>query len=45
MKKLLYTILFALTLATSISACTEELVTPAEQAPGGGGFEDPKGPK
>lgn len=47
MKKLLYIILFALTTATSFTACTEEEVTPStEMENGGGQGSDPKdGPK
>lgn len=44
MKKLIYVALFALTLATTFTACTEENVKPktSEGGTGGGGI-DPKG--
>ncbi len=44
MKKFLYTLLFAFTLATTFSACTEENVAPKTNEGGGiGTGTDPKG--
>jgi hypothetical protein len=44
MKKLLYIILLALSASATITACTEEEVTPTElsKRSGGGGISDPK---
>ena len=43
MKKILYILFFALTLATSFTACTEENVAPKTSEGGGnGGGLDPK---
>jgi hypothetical protein len=44
MKKFLYSLLFAVTLAASFSACTDENVAPKTNEGGtGGGGTDPKG--
>ncbi len=43
MKKLFYTIALLASLALTISSCTEEVVKPRENAPGGGGVSVPKG--
>lgn len=44
MKKFIYIIMFALASAASITACTEEEVTPVNNTSGngGGGISDPK---
>jgi hypothetical protein len=44
MKKLLYILLFAIVSASTITACTEEEVTPSSQdaVASGGGVTDPK---
>lgn len=42
MKKILYIILFALTTSLSMTACTEEEITPSKQRNSGGGISDPK---
>jgi hypothetical protein len=44
MKKIVYTLLLVLTLATSFSACTDENVAPKTNEGGtGGSSADPKG--
>jgi len=42
MKKILYVILFVITIATSFTACTEENVAPKTNEGGSGGGIDPK---
>jgi len=42
MKKIIYILLFAFTAAISITACTEEEVTPSTELNGGGAGIDPK---
>ena len=42
MKKIIYILLFAATVALTITACTEEEITPAQTSNGGGGISDPK---
>lgn len=42
MKKIIYAILFAFVAALSITACTEEEVTPNSELNGGGAGIDPK---
>ena len=45
MKKFIYILLFAFTIAMSFTACTEEEVTPSTELENGGGTgSDPKGP-
>lgn len=45
MKKLIYILLFTVTVAMSFTACTEEEVTPTTDMENGGGQgSDPKGP-
>ena len=41
MKKLIYIILFAFVTAMSVSACTEEEITPTTELNGGGNPSDP----
>jgi hypothetical protein len=43
MKKLIYILLFALSVSATFTACTEEEVTPTEMSRNsGGGISDPK---
>jgi hypothetical protein len=42
MKKLIYFVLFALTTAMTVTACTEEEITPQTELNGGGNPHDPK---
>ncbi|WHZ09361.1 MAG: hypothetical protein OJF59_003121 [Cytophagales bacterium] len=43
MKKLLYSIALVFVIAMSLSACTKEIVNPAESNNSGGGVSAPKG--
>jgi len=42
MKKVIYILLFAFATAMSVTACTEEEVTPSTKLNGGGDASDPK---
>ncbi len=42
MKKIIYILLVAFASSLTITACTEEEVTPSHQMNGGGGISDPK---
>jgi len=42
MKKVIYILLFAFATAMTVTACTEEEVTPSTELNGGGDASDPK---
>jgi hypothetical protein len=42
MKKIIYILLFSFVASLSITACTEEEVTPSTELNGGGGHVEPK---